>query len=123
MGEPHVISALTRKRGVISGELSKAEKRCEAMREYLVALDNTLRIFGYDGDPADIKPVKTRRRLFRRGELPRAILDILRTVDGPLSNPEIAKRVIAVKGWDAADGALRRTVAEKIKDVRKRIDR
>ncbi len=51
MGETHVISALTRKRAVIAGELAKAEKRCNAMREYLVALDNTLRIFGYDGNP------------------------------------------------------------------------
>jgi len=37
MGEPHVISALTRKRAVIAGELAKAEKRCEAMRNYLLA--------------------------------------------------------------------------------------
>jgi len=51
MGETHVISALTRKRAVIAGELAKAEKRCNAMREYLVALDNTLRIFGYDLNP------------------------------------------------------------------------
>ncbi len=121
MGEPHVISALTRKRAVIAGELAKAEKRCNAMREYLLSLDNTLRIFGYDGDPADIKPVKPYRRMFRRGELKRAVQAILRAADGPMTNTELAERIIALKGWDAADGALRRTVAEKVKDVRKRL--
>ncbi len=90
MAETHVISALTRKRAVIAGELAEAEKRCNAMREYLLALDNTLRIFGYDGDPADIKPARPYRRMFRRGELRRAVLSILRAADGHLSNPEIA---------------------------------
>jgi hypothetical protein len=121
MGEPHVISALTRKRAVIAGELAKAEKRCNAMREYLLALDNTLRIFGYDGDPADIKPARPYRRMFRRGELNRAVLAILRTANGHLSNSDMAKRVIEMKDWDAADVGLARSVAEKIRDVRKRL--
>jgi hypothetical protein len=60
MGEAHVITALERKRAVISGELAEAEKRCRAMRDYLAALDNTLRLFGYDCDPAAIKPVRPR---------------------------------------------------------------
>ncbi len=59
--------------------------------------------------------------MFRRGELKRTVLAILRTADGHLSNPEKAKRVIEMKGWDAADVGLARSVAEKIKDVRKRI--
>ncbi len=121
MGEPHVISALTRKRAVIAGELAKAEKRCEAMRNYLLALDNTLRIFGYDGDPADIKPIKSYRAMFRRGKLKRAVLAILRTADGLLTHAEIAEQVIRSKGWIAADAALADAVAEKVKDVRKRL--
>ncbi len=121
MGEPHVISALTRKRAVIAGELAKAEKRCEAMRNYLLALDNTLRIFGYDGDPADIKPIKPYRAMFRRGKLKRAVLAILRTADGLLTHAEIAEQVIRSKGWIAADAALADAVAEKVKDVRKRL--
>ena len=121
MGEPHVISALTRKRAVIAGELAKAEKRCEAMRNYLLALDNTLRIFGYDGDPADIKPIRPYRAMFRRGKLKRAVLAILRTADGLLTHAEIAEQVIRSKGWIAADAALADAVAEKVKDVRKRL--
>jgi hypothetical protein len=121
MAETHVISALKRKRAVIAGELAKAEKRCNAMRDYLAALNNTLRIFGYDGDPADIQPIRPTWRLFRRGELPRAIMAILRAANGPMTNAELAQRVISMNGWDAADAALTRKVAGKIRDVRKRL--
>ncbi len=88
MAESHVISALKRKRARIAGELAQSEKRCEAMRLHLVSLDHSLRLFGYDGDPADIKPVKARRHLFRRGELPRAIMGILR-IDGSVTDAEL----------------------------------
>ena len=109
MGDTFSISALKRKRAVISGKLLKAEKRCEAMRLHLVALDHSLRLFGYDCDPADIKPVKPKRLLFRRGELQRAIMGILR-INGPVTDAELVERVFATKGWDASNVDLRRTM-------------
>ena len=121
MGETHVIPALKRKRARIAGELVQAEKRCDAMRLHLAALDNTLRIFGYDGDPADIKPVQRRRHLFRRGELPRAIMGILRIADGPVTDAELVERVMAMKALDAGNVDLRRTITERVKAVRKRL--
>ena len=51
----------------------------------------------------------------------RAVTDVLRTADGPMSNADIAGRVIEMKGWDAADAELMRSVAKKINDVRKRL--
>ncbi|MCH8166422.1 MAG: hypothetical protein IIC03_00610 [Proteobacteria bacterium] len=120
MGEPHVISALTRKRATISGELLKAEKRCEAMRLHLAALDTSLRLMGYEGDPEDIKPVHRKRRLFRRGELQRAIMDVLRAAEGPLSDADLVDRVMAAKALDAENVDLRRTITERVKAVRKR---
>jgi hypothetical protein len=120
MAEPHVISALKRKRARIAGELAQSEKRCEAMRLHLVSLDHSLRLFGYDGDPADIKPVKPKRLLFRRGELQRAIMGILR-VNGPVADAELVERVFAMKGWDASNVDLRRTITERVKAVRKRL--
>ena len=123
MGEPHVISALKRKRAVISGELAKSEKRCEAMRLHLAALDTSLRLMGYEGDPAAIKPVQRRRRLFRRGELQRAILDVLRTADGPMSDETLVDMVMAMKALDGGNVDLRRTIVERVKATRKRIPR
>lgn len=121
MAETHVISGLKRKRAVISGELLKAEKRCEAMRLHLAALDTTLRLMGYDGDPEDIKPVQRKRRLFRRGELQRVIMDAQRIADGPVMDADLVERVFAMKGWDASKVDLRRTVTERVKAVRKRL--
>lgn len=121
MAVSHAIAALKRKRAVMSGEILKAERRCAAMRAHLVALDTTLRLRGYDGDPAAIKPVRPPRATFRRGELQRAVLDTLRAADGPISNREIAGGIIAAKGWDGADVALARTVAYKVGDVRRRL--
>ena len=121
MGEPHVISALKRKRARIAGELAQSEKRCEAMRLHLAALDHSLRLFGYDGDPADIKPVKRRKLLFRRGELPRAIMGILRTANGHMADADLVERVMAMKALDVENVDLRRTITERVKAVRKRL--
>jgi hypothetical protein len=106
---------------VVAGELAKAEKRCEAMRLHLAALNQTLRLMGYEGDPADIKPIRRNRRLFLRGELQRLILDALRTAGGPVSNSKMVLRVIEMKGWDAADAGLACSVAGKVRGVRKRL--
>ena len=121
MGETHVIPALKRKRARIAGELAQSERRCEAMRLHLVALDRSLRIFGYEGDPADIKPVKARRHLFRRGELPRAIMGILRTANGHMADADLVERVMAMKALDVENVDLRRTITERVKAVRKRL--
>jgi hypothetical protein len=118
MGEPHVISALKRKRAVISGELAEAEKRCQRMRDYLSALDNTLRLFGYDGDPATIKPVRPHRTMFRRGDLQRAVLDALRAAEGPVSNQVIAERINTT-----TDRAERLAAVLQKPDARKRLER
>ncbi len=122
MAETHVISALKRKRARIAGELAQSERRCEAMRLHLAALDQSLRLFGYDGDPTDIKPVKPRRFLFRRGELQRAIMGIFR-INGPVADAVLVERVFAMKGWDASNVDLRRTITERVKAVRKRLEK
>ena len=121
MATSPVIHALKRKRAVISGELYKAEARCAAMRQHLAALDQTLKLMGYEGDPKDIRPVKTRQFLFRKGELPRAIMDIQRTANGPLTDDELTGRVMALKGLDADNGELVCMVLAKVKAARKRL--
>jgi len=123
MAKASVISALKYKRAVISGELAKAEERCAAMRQRLSALDQTLVTMGYKGDPADIRPIhRPKRRLFKHGELPRAIMDILRTANGPMTDGELVARVMAMKGLDQDNPDLRRTVLERVRAARKRMN-
>ena len=121
MAESHVISGLKAKRAEIAGLLAECDERRGSLKEALAVIDSALRLFAYEGDPADIKAKRKRRWMFRRGELQRAVMDAMRTAEGPLTNVEIAEQVIRSKGWSAADAALADAVAEKIKDVRKRL--
>lgn len=65
-------------------------------------------------------PRRKNRWMFKRGELKRAVLAAIRGASGPLSNADIAEQVIIGKDW-AITPTLIDTVADKIKDVRKRL--
>ncbi len=106
MAETHVISGLKTKRAEIAGLLAECDERRAALKGALATIDAALRLFAYEGDPAEIKAKRKRRWMFKRGELQRAVMDALRAADGPLTNAEISEMVIRSKGWSAADAAL-----------------
>ena len=89
----------------------------------LEALDPTLLMFAPDFqvEAAAIKPKAFRppKDWSRRGELQRLVHDIERQATKPLHRDEIAAEVLNRKGW-AHNPDLLETVAEKVKDVRKR---
>ena len=58
--------------------------------------------------------------MFRRGELQRMVLDIEREATKPLHKEDIAIGVLNRKAW-AHDPDILETVADKIKNVRKRL--
>ena len=118
MGEPHVVSALVRKRSELAGEIAAAEKRLVQLRADLSHVDAVLRLFDADAEPEAIRPKLPRRRTrwFADGELPRRVLDVLRAVvDGPLTAEEIASRIAVRKCLEASDT---RTLALVQKGVR-----
>ena len=89
MAEPHVISALVRKRAELAGvnELECQRRRVRSKIEYI---DGSLVMFGDEGNPNDIRPAsKQHGRLFKTGHLKRMALDILREASAPISNKEI----------------------------------
>jgi hypothetical protein len=97
MADPHVISALRRKRAELSGELTAAEKRIVQLREDIAGLDRTIRVFDPTAEPHTIRPILRRRKptVIPRGQCSRAILDVLRQADHPMSVREIADQVAA----------------------------
>ncbi len=119
MAELHVVTALVAKRAELSGELAKLDERRAAIKAHIANLDAVLRLFCYAGDPTKIKPRRKRNWIFRRGELQRMVLDIERQATKPLHRDDIAAEVLTRKGW-AHDPDLLETVADKVKDVRKR---
>jgi hypothetical protein len=120
MAELHVVTALKAKRAELSGEIQKLDERRAALKAHVAHLDAVLRLFHYSGDPAAIKPRRKRSWIFRRGELQRLVFDIERAAVKPLSKEDIALEVMDRKGW-VRDPDLIESIAEKVKDARKRI--
>ncbi|MGH7047141.1 MAG: hypothetical protein ACREE2_12225 [Stellaceae bacterium] len=115
MGDTYVISGLRKKRAELSGELIAAEKHILQLRTDLDCLDGAIRLFDPEAEPRKIRPVQTRRVSgpIPRGQCSRAILDMLRRADQPMTAQEIAARLAADYGIDAANkGAMNALVAK-----------
>src|ERR1700720_2649650 len=92
MADPHVISALKAKHAELSGELIAVEKRILQLREDISSLDRTIRVFDPTAEPYRIRPILRRKKptLIPRGQCSRAVLDMLRRADAPMTAREIA---------------------------------
>jgi hypothetical protein len=102
MEHEHVLSALTRKRAELAGEIRAIEKRYTRVTRDLEHLDNTLRLFDPDAKPETIKP-RTKRQQpsrFGPGEMTRAVITVLRESEAPLTIREIAERLGEAMGLD-----------------------
>ena len=124
MGEPHVISALVRKRAQLAGVLAETARLQRTIAKHIAHVDQVLAIVGYRNDP---KAIPNRRKntpsLFKRGQLRRIIYDIRR--EGPCVTTDrgMAIEVMRRMKWDHADEALLCLVTLKTRDVRKAIGR
>lgn len=123
MTEPHVISALVRKRAELAGLLAVAEKRAKRLRADLDHVDCTIKLFAPGSLPESIPPkriYKYRVPDLMHGELPRLCLSILRRANGvPIAVDDLAATVIREKGLDASDEQLRGVVAKRTLEVLK----
>jgi hypothetical protein len=119
MADPHVISALREKRAIIAGLIEKLERKLEQHRADLTHIDGVLRLFQPDRDPDEIKPKRTyrRTRYFARNEPAWLCMDALRDAQGLITTDEIAARVIAAKGFEAADSTLRASIRDQLLTV------
>ena len=99
MAETHVISALTKKRAEVSGEIKHYEKLLKQSKINLQSIDQTIHIFD---DTYDLRTIKAKRvhkeRYFKTGEAKVLILDMLRAATEPLCTNTIAKKLAFNKG-------------------------
>src|SRR6202040_2019534 len=123
MTEPHVISALRRKRAEISGHIHDLEKRIARQRATLANLDATIKLFspGMNPDAIPAKRPYRRTRYFARNELSRLTQDALRTESGPLTSSEIAPVVMQAKDMAADNAAFKEIVAARALPVLRRL--
>lgn len=120
MAESVVISALVAKRAELAGELAGIELQQRTIRDQLRALDQTLKLMGYEGDPFAIKPRRPAVRLFERGEIARAVYDLYRERPELRLNRDIAVEIMRRKDWDIGNLALWSRVTDAVKDARKK---
>jgi hypothetical protein len=122
----HVVSGLIDKRRELAGLIDNLQRQLDQHRADLTHIDGVLRVLAADLAPETIRPKRAyrRNRYFARNELSRLCLGVLRTTAGELlSTDDIADRVIAAKGFDAADAILRTTIREQVGSIVKRLHR
>ena len=104
----YALAALRERRAELAGEIKDLESRLRHIRDSLIHVDGTLRLFDPDGNPTSIKPKRQYKRvkLFGQGKLNRLILDALRKAEKPLRTQELIDAIAAEVdfGPDAANG-------------------
>lgn len=94
-------SALIRKRAELAGMIEARAAELDQLRADLVHLDAAIRIMCPEAEPELIRPKKPSRKgcdWFGRGELARAVLDVLRGAAAPLEVEAIARAIMEGKG-------------------------
>jgi hypothetical protein len=102
----HTISGLLKKRADLFNEAERIRDRMAEIKNDIGALDRVLGTLGYTGDLDAEMPRQKRHVLFGRGELTRAILDVLRDATGPMATREIARAILAVNEQEPRDRKL-----------------
>lgn len=111
----YVIAGLVRRRAEMAGEAETLKARLARIATDLGHLDATIRLFDPDHDIAGIRPKRPRGPdVAGRGEMSRAILAVLREASEPVTVTVISERLMAERGWDAADGKRARMMAKRV---------
>ena len=115
LGNQYALAALRERRAEMAGEITTLERQLRHLRESLVHIDATRRLFNPDADPSTIpakRPYK-RVKLFGQGKLNRIILDALRKGGRPMTTLEVVASIVADLGYgeEAAKGMKNRVRA------------
>lgn len=116
MAEPHVITALAKKRAELSGDIERTQSELRRMILDLERLDATLLMFDPDYDIPSIKPKVFRppEDWSKRGQMTRLVLGILRKAAEPLTSREIASQLVVERGLNRDDSELLRLMTKRV---------
>ena len=103
-----VLPGLVKRRAVLAGELEASQAKVRQLHADIAAVDAVIRQL----DPAyPVDAIATKRLRAVASEdfadMGRTVLDVLRRAGGPLTLQAVAERVVALRGLDAASGAVR----------------
>ena len=96
MDQPILIGGLTRKRAELAGQIIATEKMLSRLREDLIHLDATLKLFDPEAKPKAIVP-RARRPppRFKAGQLAKLVLTALREANRPLTVRDLVQQIAA----------------------------
>lgn len=115
MAEPHVITALSRKRAELSGDIERLQRELSDKIAALEKLDATLLLFDPSYEITSIKPKVFRppEDWSKRGEMTRIILGVMRKASEPLTSSDIAAQLIVERALDRTD-KLQRLMTKRV---------
>lgn len=115
MERPNAIAALKDKRGEIAGLVDALQ---DQLRQTLIDLDHvdcTILLFDPDAELDEIrtKPMPPRHHAFK-GQVTRAIIDMLRKSGTALDNLSISRRLMEERELNLADTKLVKTIQKRV---------
>ncbi len=111
----YVLTGMVRRRAEVAGEAEALKAPISRIATDIGHLDATIRLFDPDHDIAGIRPKRPRGpEVAGRGEMSCAILGVLREAPEPVTVAAISERLMAARGWDAADGKRTRTMVKRV---------
>lgn len=115
MAEPHVVTALVKKRAELAGDIENAQEALRKMILTLEAVDQTLLAFDPDYRIETIKPKAFRPPddWSKRGQMTRIILGILKQAAEPMSARDIGLQLMLERGLGQEDHKLVRLMAKR----------
>lgn len=115
MADPHVITALVKRRSELSGDIETTQKKLQQMIVDLEHLDQTLLMFDPDYRVETINPKAFRppEDWSKRGQMTRLILGILRQAAEPMTARDIAVQLMLERGLDQSDQKLVRLMTKR----------
>src|SRR5690242_5191333 len=116
MTEPHVVSALVRKRAELAGAIERAHEELRQMILALENLDATLVMFdpGYRVESIKPKAFRPPKDWSNRGQMTRIILSVLRQAAEPMTSRDIALQLLVERALDRNDLRLLRLMTKRV---------
>jgi hypothetical protein len=116
MADPHVITALVKRRAELAGDIETTQAKLKQMILDLDHLDRTLLMFDPDYRIESIKAKAFRppEDWSKRGQMTRIILGILRQAAEPLCSRDIAVQLVAERALDQNDEKLLRLMTKRV---------
>lgn len=112
----HVISALTKRRATLAGDIEATHERLRKLVDDLENLDQTIRQFAPDFQVETIRPKAFRPPAdwAHRGQMSRVILSILRQATEPMTTRDVALEMLVTRAMDPSDQRMLRTMLRRV---------